>query len=648
MDKQTAIYPFPAPPAEPTDVPRGGRRAWIALFLLAILLVSLAEYLAPPGHHYVHLLILVPFLVALLAGPRTTMILSAVSIALTVATGLARGEPLHQPHLSAALGIFMAGLAGTWAAVAQREVLRTLSQREAEHRRDLSESLSLLRATLESTADGILVVDRQERVTSFNGRFAEIWGLPSDLLMQRRDEAMVKAVLIQLVDPESFMRRVRELYNHPTEESFDTLLFKDGRVVERYSRPQMIGERIVGRVWSFRDVTQSRRAEQSMEESLQRVDRLLSSSPAVLFSFRPEAPFEITYVSANAVDQLGYEPGPFLTDPDFWKQLAVEEDMESRQDWGQRLLATGSMSDVVRFRHRDGRIRALSIELRVLPGQGQRPAEIVGSSIDITERLEFEEERNRLRASLARSEAMSAIGGLVGGVAHEVRNPLFTISASLDAFEARFGARDEYKFYLGALRGSVERLSRLMNQLLDYGRTPLTQREWTALHDCVERAIELLPAPLRDRGVVIENRIPENLPRFLLDCHLILQVFQNLIENAVQHSVTGGLVVVSAVPAPRNGRDGVECRVEDSGTGFNPGPISRIFEPFVSERHGGTGLGLSIVQRIVEQHGGQIEAANRPEGGASIRIWFPASFGSDDPGEPTDRGADESTSNPAG
>lgn len=131
----------------------------------------------------------------------------------------------------------------------------------------LRESESLLQAALESTADGILVVDLQGRIVTINRRCVEMWNIPEDVLGARRDEQALNFVLDQLRSPAQFMAKVKALYANPSESSFDVLEFKDGRVFERYSQPQNIGERTVGRVWSFRDVTEHRRLEDYLRQA---------------------------------------------------------------------------------------------------------------------------------------------------------------------------------------------------------------------------------------------------------------------------------------------------------------------------------------------------------------------------------------------
>jgi diguanylate cyclase (GGDEF)-like protein/PAS domain S-box-containing protein len=130
---------------------------------------------------------------------------------------------------------------------------------------ELAHSLSLQRATLESTADGILVVDPDGRIASYNEEFVRMWQLPRAILEAGDDDQAIAFVLDQLSNPEAFVSKVRELYGAPDEESYDVLEFKDGRVFERYSQPQRIGGESVGRVWSFRDVTQRRRFESELK-----------------------------------------------------------------------------------------------------------------------------------------------------------------------------------------------------------------------------------------------------------------------------------------------------------------------------------------------------------------------------------------------
>ncbi len=135
------------------------------------------------------------------------------------------------------------------------------ARKESEQARD--HLLAITRATLESTADGILVVDLAGQIVTYNRLFAQMWGLPQEILDSRSDTGALQHAITLLEEPERFVEKVRALYAQPLAESFDTVRLKDGRVFERYSRPQLVNGQPTGRVWSFRDVSERLRAEEA-------------------------------------------------------------------------------------------------------------------------------------------------------------------------------------------------------------------------------------------------------------------------------------------------------------------------------------------------------------------------------------------------
>jgi signal transduction histidine kinase len=228
-----------------------------------------------------------------------------------------------------------------------------------------------------------------------------------------------------------------------------------------------------------------------------------------------------------------------------------------------------------------------------------------------------------LQESLRRSETMSAMGTLVAGVAHEVRNPLFGISATLDAFAEELERPELIEFGRNIGR-EVKRLTRLMQDLLEYGKLPLLSISSGSIMLSVQEAVRNSMRDAQAAEVTLSIEAEDGLPDVLIDAGRMRQVFENLISNGIQHSPPGGSVRTVVRSAQRGGLAFIEARIEDEGSGFNPDDLDRIFEPFFTRREGGTGLGLSIVQRIIEEHAGTVEAGNRAGGGAVITLWLPA------------------------
>jgi PAS domain S-box-containing protein len=236
---------------------------------------------------------------------------------------------------------------------------------------------------------------------------------------------------------------------------------------------------------------------------------------------------------------------------------------------------------------------------------------------DVTATVELQE-------SLRRSETLSAMGTLVAGVAHEVRNPLFSISATLDAFEARFGVQPEYAEHMKVLRQELNRMSGLMQELLDYGKPAVLDLRDTDVGTMINRTVEVCGILAGKYDIEIAKVIAPELPLVCMDTRRMAEVFRNVLENAIQHSPKGGKVTIHVRSAQEEYQTWVECLVRDTGPGFRSEDVPHLFEPFFTRRRGGTGLGLAIAERAIEQHGGKIIARNCPEGGAEMLIRLKA------------------------
>ncbi len=309
------------------------------------------------------------------------------------------------------------------------------------------------------------------------------------------------------------------------------------------------------------------------------------------------------------------------------RQLEQGTAAVGRGDLEHRIAARGDdeLTDLARdFDRMVAQLRQTTVSKDLLASSEEKLRHTVADlRHQIAERERAEHERERLQAKLRRTETMSAMGSLVAGVAHEVRNPLFGISSTLDAMDARLGERPEYARYREVLRGEVDRLGKLMADLLDFGKPAAETMQPGRLETVVEQAVKSSSALAGSREVAIDNRVPAQSPPIRMARNRLVQVFVNLIENALQHSPSGSTVTLAAADIDTDGRRWIDCTVRDAGSGIRDDDSARLFEPFFTRRRGGTGLGLSIVQRVVEEHGGRVFARNHPAGGALMTVRLP-------------------------
>jgi signal transduction histidine kinase len=229
-------------------------------------------------------------------------------------------------------------------------------------------------------------------------------------------------------------------------------------------------------------------------------------------------------------------------------------------------------------------------------------------------------ERERLQAELRRSERLAALGKLLAGVAHEVRNPLAGIRSTAQLWQRGIVGLDEES--LGGLVHEVDRLEEIVSRLLQFSRADAQDLTPGDLNAVLSEAARLASVTASDRGVRVEMHLDPILPPVAMAPSALLQVFRNLTTNAIQAMAPGGTLRVAS--RKDGSRGAVLASVTDTGPGLEPETLKHLFEPFVTTKAEGAGLGLAIAREIALAHRGDLSAANRGDGiGAVFTLTLP-------------------------
>jgi len=433
----------------------------------------------------------------------------------------------------------------------------------------LEQTLSQLRATLESTGNGILVIDWQGRIASMNRLFSTMWEIPHDLLLDRNDAAILEFMAAQVVETDACRARMQAIVD--SQETEDLFRLRDGRVFECKSRPQYLGEHIVGRVFGYNDITERTRAEEALRDSRDRLEERVQERTA-----------ELEAANATLLAEKMRQEVLIRKLEEAHNQLLQSEKMASI---GQ--LAAGVAHEI------------------------NNPVGFVNSNLGTLQR--YAEDMLRL---------LAAYEALEGSLADDARQDIERLKKEIDAGYLR---EDIGNLMAESLDG-LQRVKRIVQDLKDFSHVDRAERERASLEKGLESTLNVVWNEIKYKAEVVKEY--GDVPP--IDCFpsQLNQVFMNLLINAAHAIETKGRITL------RTGHDGenVWVEVEDTGKGIKPEHLARIFEPFFTTKPvgKGTGLGLSLSYGIVHKHGGHIDVTSELGKGTVFRVVLPRNAGAQD------------------
>jgi len=502
-------------------------------------------------------------------------------------------------------------------------LLRALHRANAAQE-SLVNALSLTEATLEATDNGILVINTQGQVVSFNQRFVEMWRIPDLLLDNKDDQLFLAHVLEQLESPQQFLEKVQTLYAQPELISHDTLTFIDGRIFARFSHPQRIGTTIVGRVWSFLDITEQDRAERSVKELTWMVTEALDRSERQrrqLESLIAAIPDPVWMKDSNGVflscnaefsKMMGASITEVIgkTDADFFPPEVAAQFRADDQ------IAAESATPIlceewITYRSDGHRALWATVKTPVWSTDGHKLLGVLGIARDITERQTLLAELKQAhQAALAASDAKSKF---LSTMSHELRTPLNIIIGFAQMLD--LGAPDslssQQREAVNHILNSGHHLLNLINEVLDLARIESglldLHLENVAFLPLLDEVIGLShPAAAARQITIYRDDVSQEL-WLQANERRLKQVLLNLLSNAVKYNRDGGQIKIDCAYQGNQAR----ISIADTGVGIPLEHHTEVFQPFhrFSAEQSiieGTGIGLSICKSLIDAMGGKI------------------------------------------
>jgi PAS domain S-box-containing protein len=475
----------------------------------------------------------------------------------------------------------------------------------------MEEELLRLSYALEQSQNIIMITDKSGNIQYINPKFSEVTGY-------KREEAIGKNPRILKSGELS-----QDVYAHLWKTIADGQTWR-GEFHNRKKNGQLYWERATiasvkdrqGNIISYlavkEDITQEKKLAQDLQKAfgrLKEMERIINLSNAIVFMWSPDQPdVPVKFVSDN-IRNIGLEPEDFYVRGMRIRDFIFEDDRASVMEIVKRntLARKLEFSQQYRVKGADGKIRWFEEHAFVSYTKKGEPEYIQSVAFDITDRKIAEE--RMLEAVNMKSEFISI-------VSHELRTPLTAVKESINIVaEEEAGPLEEMqKKFLGIAKRNVDRLGALINDVLDYQKLDMGKLnfEWEDLdiRPLIIDASKTMEIVAKNKGLDIQAILPEGeIPKVHADADRIIQVLNNLINNAIKFTDRGGIRVELVCRS-----EGVQVLVKDSGIGIKPQEMHKLFQTFSqirsgSERRSGeTGLGLAISKKIIDSHGGSIWA----------------------------------------